>query len=251
MATINIDARKMSSTEAARKFLEFYTRKENLDTKYKELEKELKTMNETLKPFTVRNSSICISGNKKLFFTRREIAIYNNSHSDINKFKFFRELREVPIVVIESTREYVRKKLKDYIVPYLKEGLNLLDEVVCKFEIPDTDLILQMHFDDELVRMTVGKILIINGDVNLLQTRYNDKEDLFLYADRPFSMIGIRGLNGVLIQEQFPELYDYWKIGLDRYKELIQNNEQVLKKMESIISPFLIAKKLGRKDGKN
>jgi hypothetical protein len=255
ITTIDIDSRKMPSTEAVKKFLVFYSRKDSLDSKYKDLEKHLKEMNLALQPFGLKRSSFPASDYKKIDINRKSISIYysgtSTSEITINTFRFFRELREVQ-PVINLIRDRVRKSLKNHIVPYLQEGTKLQDEVEARFEVPDTEVELQFHFNDELERITVSRVVVLNGDVNLLESRYKDREaSLYLYAQRPFSMVGIRETNGILLAEQFPEIYDFWKIGLDKYEELIRNNEQVLKQMEQIISPFLIANKLGRKDGKN
>jgi hypothetical protein len=254
--TIDIDSRKMSSTEAVKKFLAFYERKTNLDSEYKDLENHLKEMNLALQPFGLKRSSFQASNYKKIDINRKTISIYSGtttSEITINTFRFFRELRELGgFYAIDLIRNNVRKNLKEYIVPYLQEGTKLQDEVEARFEVPDTEVELQFHFTDELEKFTVSRVIVQNGEVNLLEPRYKDRElSLYLYAQRPFNMIGIRETNGILLAEQFPEIYDFWKIGLDKYEELVQNNKQVLNKMEQIISPFLIANKLGRKNGKD
>jgi len=134
----------------------------------------------------------------------------------------------------------VRKQLREYLYPYLQEGMKLKIETIIEQDVPTRPIKLY-NFFNEFKTIYVSHLKMENSELKLIDAEPKIVEE-------PFKWSATKVLNVLAIAQQYPEIFDFYRKGLENYDKALDYNFTILKNMEKIISPFVIAKRMGRKE---
>jgi len=230
--------------EETEKFRIFQEKVRQLEIKRNQIEKNLRELNSYLMPFSVRTKTININERNHFSVTRKTICFSNSNLTThlyyIDSLDFFVKLNEIDTSYIRQLSLVVRKQIRDYLYPYLLEGMKLKNNVVIE-EIVPPEPIKIFSYSDEFKTLNVDRLKVENTDLCLMDTSAH-------ITELPFKWVLNQTINALAIAQQCPEIFNFYKKGLDYYESVLDYDFSILKNMERIISPFVIAKRMGRKE---
>jgi hypothetical protein len=243
---------KMNSVlEEIYSFNEFFKKIPKLNTKRLQLENKLRELVEALKPFSSKVHEIPFR-NGVIIVTRKHLKILEHDQmpSTITDFNFYRLLKDVPDEAILALDKYVNRCLRGYLSEYLLKARELKTEFVYSKEVGFRSMELFHYYDDEPAKITFDTVELVGTEVRLLEKGKDDLQHFGLIC-YPFKFTIQRTLNAILIREQFPEMFTIYDELLEQYNQDLDYNFKIVKEMEQIIRPFLLAREFGRNERKN
>jgi hypothetical protein len=229
--------------EETEKFQVFTNKLKELEKKEHQLETNLKELNNSLIPFASKKATIHMGPDSYFSVTRKSIRLEQKYHVRyISQLDFFKRLNEIDLTYVRQLSSVVRKQLREYLYPYLQEGMKLKVETIIEQDVPTRPIKLY-NFFDELKTIYVSHLKMENSKLKLLGAEPKIVEE-------PFKWGAPKVLNALAIAQQYPEIFDFYRKGLENYDKALDYNFTILKNMEQIISPFVIAKRMGRKIGR-
>jgi hypothetical protein len=229
-------------------FNEFFKKIPKLNTKRQQLEGKLSELAETLRPFSSQTHEIPFR-NGKIVVTRKHLQIleYNPIlRFTMAEFGFYEVLKNVPNETILALGKYVNRYLRNYLPEYLLKAKELRTEFIYAKKIPLRTIELIHYYDDEPTKITFDTVKMIGTELQLTESASDDdKQGLVCH---PFKFTIQRTLNALLLKEQFPEIFTIYDELLEQYNQDLDYNFKVVREMEQIIRPFLLAKEFGRND---
>jgi len=228
--------------EEINRFKVFQKRINELEQKGNQLETNLEELSLSLEPFSVKKQTIQVGEDMHILISRKMIRFeLPYRYIIINKLEFFDMLKRIDSEYIKQLGYAVRKQLQDYFYQYLLEGIKLKIETITETDVPVKPIKI-FTYSEETKTIYVGHLKVVNLHLYLEESSSN-------LSEAPFKWTYNQTLNALAIAQQYPEIFDFYIKGLENYDKALDYNFSILKNMEQIISPFVIAKRMGRKIG--
>jgi hypothetical protein len=222
--------------------LKFFGRVDELRKKKQQLDQKLSELTEVLQPYSSKINVLKFENGA--FLVRRknlELAV-PTARSSINNLSFYDLLKKVPDTVIYSLSNLVKRELESCLPKFLIEGKNLKGVLDYTKPMEKRTLRLFYFYQDKPSDITIDAVRLDDGAIRFHLAGGNVFSEYF----EPFRFTIQRMLNVLVLKQQMPEVFTIFDEMLKQYDSDLDYNFDVLKKMELTISPFVIAKKVGR-----
>jgi hypothetical protein len=222
--------------------LKFFERVDELRKKRQKLEQKLVELTKVLQPYSYRIEVLRFENGS--FIVRKknlELSVPTAKHS-ISSLEFYDLLKSVPDDFIHSLDNIVKKELQGCLPKFLIEGKNLKGVLNYTKSVEKRTLRLFYFYQDKPSDISIDTVQLNNGTIRFHLAGGNVLSEYF----EPFRFTIQRMLNVLVLKQQMPEVFTIFDEMFKQYDSDLDYNFDILKKMELTISPFVIAKKVGR-----